>query len=141
MKPQQILTRSVGRFNQNLHRLPMVGEPLVRGLNRNLGKIFFYSPLTFFKRADTIGEVKKFLIRLCDQFGISIDITKVEDDSLEFFVNKCPYGYCQSDQLGVCDAAMDLDRVLFRLSGAELIIQESIVSGAPKCRILLRRIQ
>ncbi len=140
MKPQQILTRSVGKFHQRIYRLPMVGEPLVRGLTRRLGKIFFYSPLSYFKRVDTIAEVKKLLIRLCNQFEISIDIIKVEDDSLEFFVNKCPYGYCQSNQLEVCDAAMDLDRVLFRLSGAELIIQESVVSGASKCRVMLRMI-
>ena len=59
-------------------------------------------------------------------------------DSFEFYVNGCPYGFKRPDQATACDAAMEMDRKLFRLLGAELTILESAPEGAQKCRMVMR---
>jgi hypothetical protein len=62
----------------------------------------------------------------------------VGSDSFEFYVNGCPYGYKRPDQAKACDAAMEMDRKLFNLLGAELIVLESAPEGAQKCRMLMK---
>jgi len=37
-----------------------------------------------------------------------------------------------------CDAAMEMDRKLFSLLGADLTILETVIDGAPKCKMLMK---
>ena len=131
---------ALGRIYERLYRLPLFGERLVRAIVRGMGKIVFYSPLSRFKYEETIGGVRRQLEDLCNSIGIPISVIEEEPEHLEFLVHDCPYAYHRSDQQGVCDAVMDLDRVIFRLCGAQLTIQESVVKGAAGCRVRLRKI-
>lgn len=136
MKPQKVL-RSLGKYYEFLHRLPVLGEPLVRGVTRSLARLAFNTPFSGFKRCESIEETRELLLRMCARAAIPIEIVEEERDRFVFNVLSCPYGYCRPDQMGVCDASMDMDRTFFKLCGVDLIIEESIVSGAPKCRILM----
>ncbi len=129
-----------GKFFEVLYKTPLVGEFVVRCITRSLGRIMFYSPLLGFYRTDTISGIKKQLEALTDNVGIPISIIKEGEEELQFLVHQCPYRYCRPDQQGVCDAIMDIDRYLFRLCGAELIIQDATVFGASECKILMRKI-
>ena len=130
----------LGKFDQLLYHLPWGGEKIVRGLNRTFGKINFHSPISGLKWRDSIEEVKADLLRLCGIMNFQVEISWEEPDQFEFFVLECPYGFHRPDQQGVCDAAMDLDRTMFRLCGAELIVKETIPAGAPKCRQIMKKI-
>ncbi len=130
----------LGKIFETLYRTPLVGETIVRIMARSFGRMIFYSPLLDFKRSDTVSGVRRQLEALTSNIGIPISVTREGGDELEFLVHQCPYRFCRSDQQGVCDAAMDIDRLLFRLCGAELIILEASVHGAPECKILMRKI-
>ena len=138
IKQKQLVV--VGRIFEALSQLPLIGEPWLRWVTRSSGKMVFYSPLYPFKREKTIGGVREKLETMCEGIGIPISVIKEEEDRLEFIVHECPYEYHRADQQVVCDAAMDLDRTLFKLCGADLTIEESVVCGAKECRILLKMI-
>jgi len=129
--------RLCGKVNELYYRLPVIGKSLVVALNRIAGHIIFYTMFSWTSRRKSIHSVRKVVIQICNMMKISIEMPDNEagPDGFEFFVDPCPYGFHREDQQGVCDAAMDLDRVIFRHLGAELIIRESIPGGAPKCRI------
>lgn len=130
---------SLGRFYERLYRVPGVGESLVRGFCRNLGRISFYSP-SGLKRSDNLPGVKATLVESCRKMGFKMELSGEKPDQFEFFVLECPYGYHRPEQQGVCDAAMDMDRVMFRLCGGDLRVEETIPGGAPKCRITMHKI-
>ena len=134
--PEKMMA-STGRFYELLFKIPIIGEPLVKGINRGLGHLNFRNPMLKAERCDTIDEVIAYLRQAIDlmKFPIEIIEDSITEDSFEIYVHHCPYGYHRPDQQGVCDAAMDMDRVLFRNLGADLVIQESAVFGAPKCHI------
>ena len=131
----------LGKSYELLYRLPLVGESLVRAINRFIGRINFYSPGTGLKRRDSIDEIKADLQRLQKMTGFKFDFSETQGDQFEFFVLECPYGFHRPDQLGPCDAAMNMDRTLFRLCGAELTVEESIPGGASKCRETMKLIK
>jgi len=144
MKVLQLLSSKYtirsGRFFEILYQTPLVGEFVVRSISRVMGKILFYSPWLSFYRSDTMSGIRKQLVELTSSIGIPISVIQEGEKELQFLVHQCPYRYIRSDQQGVCDAIMDVDRSLFKLCGAELIIQESMVHGAPDCKILLRKL-
>ncbi len=130
---------AIGKFYELLYRLPLVGEWLVRSFVRSMGRIGFYFSKDL-HRNDSIQGVKEDLVRSCKKMGILIEVSKEKADKFEFFVLECPYGYKRPDQQGVCDAAMDMDRVVFRLCGGNLVVEETIPAGAKNCRITMHKI-
>jgi hypothetical protein len=133
---------ALGKTYEGLYKLPVLGNPLVRGINRGIARMIFNGPLIRRKRHETIESFKADFMRLIDMMKVPIEIIKGTEgpDGFEFYVHSCPYGFHRRDQQGVCDAAMDMDRLIFRLMGAELEIKESVVKGAPKCRMRMHKI-
>ncbi|MCX5859759.1 MAG: hypothetical protein NT056_07690 [Proteobacteria bacterium] len=129
---------SLGRFYERLYRVPGIGESLVRGWCRNLGRVSFYSP-SGLKRSDDLQGVKETLVESCRKMGFKMELSGEKPGQFEFFILECPYGYHRPDQQGVCDAAMDMDRVMFRLCGGDLQVEETIPGGAAKCRVTMRK--
>jgi hypothetical protein len=137
--PARFMSR-MGRSYETLYRLPGLGDPLVRGLNRGIGRMNFHLPFLGLRRHDSIDGFRKDFLKLTGMMQLPVEIIAGSEtpDGFEFYVQSCPYGYQRADQQGVCDAAMDMDRVLFGMMGADLTILESTVQGAPRCRISLR---
>jgi hypothetical protein len=141
-KIQKGFMHGMGKYYELLYKLPL-GEKIVRTYTRGLGKLIFYSPGSGARRQKNIDGVRKILVDMCSKMNFNLELIKesIKPSSFEFYVNECPYNFNRSDQQGVCDAAMDMDREMFRLIGGELIILESTVKGAPKCRILMKWIE
>jgi hypothetical protein len=109
-------------------------------MNRGTGKLIFRAPEPGGKPKNSIAEVKDYLLWSGEEMNFPFEIIEetVGPDSFEFYVNGCPYGYKQPDQATACDAVMEMDRTLFDLLGAELIILESAPQGVQKCRMLMK---
>ena len=139
--PEKGMAR-MGKFYERLFKIPMIGEPLVRAMNRGLGNLNFRLPMPGAKRHDNIEGIIEYLKNSIEimKFPIEIIEDSITEDRFEIYVHHCPYGYHRPDQQGVCDAAMDMDRVLFRNLGADLVILDSIVYGAPRCHISITKI-
>lgn len=129
----------LGQLYERLCNVPWVGESFARSLNRNMGRMIFYLPGSGARRMGSISELKEYLLKTGKEMGFPFEVIAetVGPESFEFYVNGCPYGYTRSEQAKACDAAMEMDRTLFRLLGGELTVLESAPQGVEKCRILL----
>lgn len=130
----------LGRLYESICKVPLVGEPVARSMNRMMGRMIFYMPGSGTGRMGSIMELKEYLLKTGKEMNFPFEVIEqsMGPDSFEFHVNGCPYGYKRPDQAKACDAAMEMDRTLFKLLGAELTVLESAPQGVQKCRILLK---
>ena len=130
----------LGRLYEGLCKIPLVGVPLTKAWNRGMGRLIFRAPEPGGKPKDSLAGVRDYLLWSGKEMNFPFEIIEetVGPDSFEFFVGCCPYGFKHPHQEKACDAAMEMDRLLFKLLGADLIIMETVVEGAPKCRILMK---
>lgn len=140
MKPQTISLHLMGHFFENLYRVPRMGDALVRSLARGMAKGMVVLPFTGFRRSSSVKESIALLKLICGRLAIDVEIVEQKPDGFVFEVPACPYGYNRLDQQGVCDAVMDLDRMVYREAGLELKVLESVVAGAPRCRMSMRQL-
>ena len=140
MKPQMVWMHLMGHFFENLYRVPRMGDSLVRSLAKGMARGTVLLPFTGFRRPSSVEESIALLSLICRRMAISVDIVGQKPDGFLFEVPACPYGYNRPDQQGVCDAVMDLDRLVYRHFGLELTILESVVAGAPRCRMSMRQL-
>jgi hypothetical protein len=118
--------------------VPVVGEHAVRGISRALGFVGSHNPHGLRSR-DSMAELRQDLERLLETVDIDIEAISGDEESIELVLTSCPYGYSRPDQAGVCDAAMDMDRTMFRYCGCDLAIEARLPHGDPACRVLIRR--
>ena len=132
---------ATGKTYEGLCKIPLIGPPLARGINRNVGRLIYYMPGTGTGRFTTCQGVKDYLVKGCEAMGFPIEFIPESEapHRLDYYVVGCPYGFKRPDQEAACDAAMDMDRQLFKLMGWNVTIKESAVHGAPKCLIHLER--
>lgn len=130
----------LGKLYEGLCRIPWVGEPLARSMNRNMGRMIFHMPGSGTRRMRSIPELKEYLLKTGREMNFPFEVIEetVGPESFEFYVNGCPYGFRRPDQAKACDAAMEMDRTLFDRLGAKLVVLESAPEGVAKCRILLK---
>ncbi len=140
MIPKALL-KTNGRFMSLLHGLPVLGDPIVRGMNRVAGRLAFHAPVLGGKKGASIGEVREGAERFLRRAGIAFTVTGGDEKSFRMEVERCPYGFCKPEAFGVCDAAMDLDRTYIRLLGGELVIEERLAGGSDKCRFTVRLLE
>jgi hypothetical protein len=126
--------RLLGYWYRLLYLLPVMGEWLVRGINKMIAYMIFYSPFGP-RRSDSIQELRKEFDRAIGTAGIVLEVIHQDDEKFQFVLDRCPYGFCRSEHLGVCDAAMDMDRTMFGLAGGKLVVDECIPGGSPQCHI------
>ena len=140
MKLQMMSMHLMGHFFENLYRVPRVGDALVRFLARGMAKGMVVLPFTGFRRSSSVEESIALLKLICGRLAIGVDVVEQKPDGFVFEVPACPYGCNRPDQQGVCDAVMDLDRMVYREAGLELTVIESVVAGAPRCRLSMRQL-
>ncbi len=121
-----------------LYRLPLVGEPLVRAINRSIGFLNYHAP-SGPRHHDSVAAMRKDLERLLDIADIDVEIVHQDEDRLEMIMTSCPYGFRGPEHMGVCDAAMDMDRTMFGYCGFQLEIRECIPAGARACRVSIQK--
>lgn len=133
MNIKELPFRLLGYYYRLIYHIPVIGEWMVRGMSKMIAYINFYSPFGP-KRSNSIQELRKEFDRLMKITGFEHEVVHQDDEKFEFTLPRCPYGFCRSGHLGVCDAAMDMDRVMFGLAGGQLMIEECIPDGAFHCR-------
>ena len=131
---------SMGKLYELYCKIPVIGVPLARLLNRIMGVIIFLTTAPSRKRQDSIGPVKDYLLKIGKESNFPFEVIEesIGPDSFEFYVGYCPYGFKEPHQQKACDAAMDMDRTLFSMLGADLTVLEDAPHGAAKCRCLLK---
>ena len=128
----------LGYIYDLLYRLPYVGDPLVRAINRSIGFLNYNAP--FGPRPhDSVAAMRKDLERLLDIADLDVEIVYQDEEKLQMIITHCPYGFCSPGQIGVCDAAMDMDRAMFGYCGFELVIDECIPAGAKVCSVSIQK--
>ena len=137
MKMPQNPLKIAGLVQEMLYKLP-AGPPCIRGINKALARVAFYAPAMGAEKGHDIAQVRDGWLAFLSRAGITPVITSQDNDSFHWEVGSCPYGYHGVDQLGVCDAVMDLDRAFTRLLGGEMTILSRIPEGSPKCRFVTR---
>lgn len=132
------MSHLLGSIYGLIYRLPMIGEPAVRGISRAMGFVNSHAPGGM-KRRDTMAELKLDMERAFKMLDIDVAEIVQDEERIELVLNSCPYGYRRPDQAGVCDAAMDMDRTMFGYCGCDLTIEASLPQGDPICRVLIRK--
>ncbi len=128
----------LGKLESLVFRIPVIGEPLLRGIVRLLGRLFFYLPYFGSRRCHTVAEMKSEWLTFAGRFGIFPTVSGEDEKEFRWFLPACAYGFSCSRDRGVCDAMMDLDRTYIRLMGGELEITERIPLGAEACHFVTR---
>jgi hypothetical protein len=117
-----------------LYRLPVIGDPLVRGICGAIAFMNYRSPYGI-KSFVSMDEFRKGFERLVEMADLDIEITGQDEEKLELVLTRCAYGFSRPEHRGVCDAAMDMDRKMFGYCGAKLVIDACIPDGSPVCKI------
>jgi hypothetical protein len=119
-------------------RVPLVGESAVRGFCQALGFLGNRVPGGM-KWRGSMAELKQDLEDVFGQLDIDFEAMNYDEESIELILSSCPYGFSRPEHALACDAAMDLDRTLFRHCGCDLTIEARLPHGDPVCRVLIRR--
>lgn len=123
----------LGRFYGFIYRIPVIGNLIVRGICRLIGLLGYHSPICP-KHFGSMDEFIEFLKTVTKSGGMDFEIAGRDNDRFEIILDECPYLFSRPDQVGVCEAAMDMDRTLFGRCGYEIIIKESLPRGDSVCR-------
>ena len=129
---------ALGYTYRLLYHLPVIGDPLVRGICRAIAFMNYHSPygIKSFVSMDDFRKRFEGLVKMAD---LDIDIAGQDEEKLELVMARCAYGFSLPEHRGVCDAAMDMDRKMFGYCGARLVIDECIPDGFPVCKVSLHR--
>jgi hypothetical protein len=119
-------------------RVPLIGEPLVRGFCRTMGFMGNRAPGGM-KWKGSMAGLQRDLEEVFGRLDIDFETMDHDDDSLELILSSCPYGFSRPEHALACDAAMDMDRAMFRRCGCDLTIETRLPHGDPVCRVIIRK--
>ncbi|MEW6554907.1 MAG: hypothetical protein AB1384_11545 [Actinomycetota bacterium] len=119
-------------------RVPVVGEPLVRGFCRAMGFMGNRVPGGM-KWKGSMAELQRDLVEVFGRLDIDFSAMNQDEESIELILSSCPYGFRSPGHAQACDAAMDMDRNMFSHCGCDLTIETRLPHGDPVCRVLIRR--
>jgi hypothetical protein len=128
--------RAIGRSHSFLCRIPVVGAPIARGMSRLFAVFPFLGGVRPTKSAE---ETRQMLRESGEQMGFPFEFSEVEGDTFVLELPHCPYGFTGKEHQRPCDTAMEMDRFMLRLCGADLTIDETIPKGAKRCRMTVRQ--
>ncbi|MBT4160933.1 MAG: hypothetical protein HOC70_08820 [Gammaproteobacteria bacterium] len=126
----------IGKLHLLLCRIPGIGEPVARAISW----LFAGFPWLAGVRGNlSLEETRQKLIESGEMMDFPFEFSEVENGEFTLELSYCPYGFTSEGHKRACDTAMDMDRVLLRRCGAELIITDTIPEGASRCRMVVRQ--
>lgn len=128
----------VGELESFVFKIPVIGETLLRGIQKTVAHLFFYLPYVGGRKCRSLAEFKFAWFEFLSRFGIVPTVTHEDEQEFKWLVHACPYGFSCSRDRGVCDAVMDMDRTYIHLLGGELEIKDRIPLGAEVCSYITR---
>ncbi|MEW6201747.1 MAG: hypothetical protein AB1546_07220 [bacterium] len=115
-----------------------VGRSLLREAGRAAGAVIAETGMFGVGRGGDAVEVTSEWLKVLAAVGCEYEIGKAGRDEVEVFVLECPAGLSAEDGREVCDAGMSADCELVRRLGGELIIGDTIATGADCCHLVVR---
>ncbi|MFH1538223.1 MAG: hypothetical protein ABIH66_04640 [bacterium] len=91
------------------------------------------------EKAEEPADVVSEWLKVLEGLGCEYEVGKVGKDEVEVFILDCPAGLSEKDGRETCDSGMSADRELVRRLGGELVIGETIATGAEKCHLKVVR--
>jgi hypothetical protein len=130
-------TSVIGVFNRALVRIPLVGEKMVAGTSKSLGRLTARNKMLGFK-TDPSYENALFNWELfLELIGAEFKKQDLSPTAKIYTFVRCPAGYTEPEHLGACVATMELDQSLVSTSGGQLIIEKRIpIDGLCAVRIV-----
>ncbi|MDD5222503.1 MAG: hypothetical protein PHE84_00810 [bacterium] len=130
-------TAVIGALNRALVRIPLVGEKMVAGPSKSLGRLTARNKILGFK-TDPSYENALFNWELfLELIGAEFQKKDLSPTVKIYTFLRCPAGYTEPGHLGACAATMELDRSLVSTSGGQLIIEKRIpIDGLCAVRIV-----
>ncbi len=128
--------KGMGKLHILLCRVPGVGERIARGVSWCMSVVPWLSGM---RRTTSIEATRAQLDEKGAEMGFPFELGQPEDGQFVLELPYCPYGFTGPEHARPCDTAMDMDRILMRRLGAELIIEETIPEGASRCRMIVRQ--
>lgn len=119
-------------------RVPLAGEPAARYFARAMGFAGSHVPKGL-RQKDSMAELKRDLERVFEMTDMRIDEICQDETSIELVLSTCPYGFRRPEDALACDAAMDMDRMMFRYCGCDLTIEARLPHGDPVCRVVIKK--
>ena len=130
------MMRATGRMHIFLCGIPVIGEPMARGLSWYMA---IFPWLGGVRRTRSIDETKQHLINSGEQLGFPFQFSDIQGDEFNLDLPYCPYGFTGPEHQRACDTAMDMDRIMLRRCGAKLTITQTIPEGAKRCSMQIRQ--
>jgi hypothetical protein len=128
--------KGMGQLHIMLCRIPAVGEPLARSLSWCMSVVPWLGGM---RRTASIQATHKQLGEKGAEMGFPFELGEPEGDTFVLELPYCPYGFTGAEHARPCDTAMDMDRILMRRLGAELLIDETIPNGYSRCKMRVRQ--
>ncbi|MDD3717708.1 MAG: hypothetical protein PHP28_03470 [Actinomycetota bacterium] len=119
-------------------RVPLVGEPAARIIASALGFAGGHVPGGM-KWRGSMAALRQDLEKVFARTGIDFERLDHDEEGIELVLPSCPYGFRRPEDAAACDAAMDMDRTMFRYCGCDLSIETRLPYGDPVCRVVIRK--
>ena len=114
------------------------GRSLLQNVGKVTGALIAKTGMFGVKKGKDAMEVVNEWLKVLTAVGCEFEIGRSTKNEVEIFILDCPAGLCTDDGREVCNAGMSADRELVRRLGGELIIGDTIASGATHCHLTVR---
>ena len=130
-------TPVIGALNRALVKVPLVGEKMVAGAGKSLGKLTARNKMLGFKTESSYENALYNWELFLELIGAEYKKDDLGPTAKVYTFVRCPAGYAESEHLSACIATMELDRSLVSTSGGQLIIEKRIpIDGICAVRIV-----
>lgn len=128
--------RLLGMIHILLNRIPLFGTALARFLGRCIA---IFPWLGGVRGSTSIIETRQQLMDAGDLMNFPFEFGEIEGDRFVLELPRCPYGFHREEHRAACDTAMEMDRILLKWAGADLIITDTIPRGECRCRMIVHQ--
>lgn len=130
-------TPVIGVLNRVLVKVPLVGEKLVAGTSKSLGKLTARNKALGFKTEPSYENALYNWELFLELLGAEFKREDLSPTAKVYTFVRCPAGYSEPEHLSACVATMELDQSLVSTSGGQLIIEKRIpIDGLCAVRIV-----
>lgn len=131
------ITPVIGVLNRALVKVPLIGEKMVAGSSKSLGKLTARNKMLGFKTDPSYENALYNWELFLELIGAEFKKDDLNPTAKVYTFVRCPAGYTESEHLGACVATMELDQSLISTSGGQLIIEKRIpIDGICAVRIV-----
>lgn len=133
-----LLWRMIGAAVRTAGRTS-AGRFLMDGAGKLAGAVIAKTGMFGVEKAADPADVVSEWAKVLDAVNCKYELGAASADVAELFVLECPAGLAGTGNREVCLAGMSADSELVRRLGGELVIGETIASGADRCHLKIVR--